>query len=324
MTHLAITGIGGFIGSRMAERALEMGWTVSGIDQSAAATARITALGAHVIIGDINDTEKLHATFKDADWVFHTAAIVTEDGPRELFERVNNQGTQSVCQAAQHCGVKQLIHLSSVMVYGFDYPPNVTEDGPFADNGNIYNETKLSSEKIALAHHQPEQGFNVIVIRPGDVYGEHGSQWVLRPLEMIRNNQFALPGGGHGMINHVYIDNLLDGVLLAHQHNPGGQAFNITDDMATPCHTFFSYHARMAGKRRLISVPVSLMSGALWLTEMALKPFGKQPPARAAGVKFLLRKHKVSCDKGRQQLGYQPKILLEQGMQKIAQSLQSP
>jgi len=322
MTHLAITGIGGFIGSRMAERALAKGWTVSGLDQSAPATARISALGANITIGDINDSDKLHAAFTGADWVFHTAAVVTEDGPRELFERVNNQGTHSVCQAAQHCGVKQLIHLSSVMVYGFDYPDNVTEDGPFADHGNIYNETKLSSERIALEYHQPDNNFNVIIIRPGDVYGARGSQWVLRPLEMIRHNQFALPNGGRGVINHVHVDNLLDGVLLAHENNPGGQAFNITDDTATPCHTFFQYHANMAGKPRLFSLPASVMKSALWLTEMLLKPFGKQPPARAAGVNFLLRKHKVCCEKAKQQLGYQPKISLKQGMQNITQALQ--
>ena len=151
MTTLAITGIGGFIGLRMAERALALGWQVQGLDHSLIAAERAHALGIQVTVGDINDEATLKAAFAGADMVFHTAAIVEEDGPREAYERVNVEGTRTVCRIAQAQGVQKLLHLSSVMVYGFDYPADVTEDGPLNGQGNIYNETKLTSEQVAVS-----------------------------------------------------------------------------------------------------------------------------------------------------------------------------
>lgn len=136
MKRLAITGIGGFIGRRMAERALADGWQVTGLDISPAAAERLAPLGIEVVIGDINDRRAVAQAFAGANVVFHTAAVVEEDGPRELYERVNNQGTQSVCEVAREAGVRRLVHLSSIMVYGFNYPEEVSEAGPFADDGN--------------------------------------------------------------------------------------------------------------------------------------------------------------------------------------------
>ncbi len=207
MTTIAITGIGGFIGLRMARRALRMGWTVRGIDLSPAGVARAAQLGATATVGDVNDAAALTEVFAGCDLVFHTAAVVQEDGPWQLYDRVNNQGTHTVCTVARAQGVPRLIHLSSIMVYGFDYPDEVNEAGPFDVKGNPYNETKLSSERIALSFNDPAQGFGVIVIRPGDVYGVGSVPWVMRPLEAIQKHQFMLPDRGHAGGKHVNVDN---------------------------------------------------------------------------------------------------------------------
>jgi len=322
MPHMAITGIGGFIGLRMAQRAIERGWTVSGLEISATAADRAAETGARVVVGDINDKAKLAKAFAGADVVFHTAAVVAEDGPRELYERVNNQGTRSVCEAALSQRVPRLVHLSSIMVYGFNYPDQVGENGPYADDGNIYNETKLSSENIALSFHQPDQ-LGVIVIRPGDVYGAGSVPWVLRPLELIRNGQMLLPTVNRctGVINHVHIDNLLDGIWLAMEHDAVGEAFNITDVVVTPTDQFFAHHARWLGQKTPRTIPAWLMYPALNLLASVASLVGKTLPFQADGIKFLTRQNQISSAKAQQQLGYQPKISLAAGMQQVEQQL---
>ena len=323
MTHIAITGIGGFIGLRMTQRAIELGWQVCGVDISEAAVSRARALGAEAHIGDVTDADSLRPAFEDADWVFHTAAVVQEDGPRELYERINNGGTETVCRTARACGVPRLVHLSSIMVYGFDYPQNVAEGGPFDGSANLYNETKLSSERIALSHNTPEHGFGVIVIRPGDVYGLGSVPWVQRPLEAIKAGQFVLPDGGSGVINHVHVDNLIDGVLLAVQHDACGEAFNITDDAATAGREYFGHLLRMLGRNRVPTAPSWLLHGGLKLA-WALGPrFGITPPMQPAALRFLTRRNKISCDKARQMLGYQPQLTLEQGMARLEMQLRA-
>ncbi len=323
MTTIAITGIGGFIGLRMALRAKALGWQVRGLDVSPAAAQRAREQGAEVFVGDINDAALLSQCFAGADIVFHTAAIVEEDGARELYERVNVEGTRSVCRAAQAQGVRQLVQLSSVMVYGFDYPEGVTEEGPFRDDGNIYNETKLRSERVALEFHRPG-AFDVIVIRPGDVYGAGSLPWVLRPLQLLRQRLFTLPDGGQGVINHVHVDNLLDGVFLALEKNAGGECFTISDGIATPCSEFFGHHARMLGRGGVPTAPGGLLIALVGLLAGLYRLMGRKPPASAAGIHFLRRRGAYSIDKARRMLGYVPRITLEEGMRGVAAELGLP
>lgn len=322
MTKLAITGIGGFIGMRMADRARKKGWVVSGVDLDPAGVERARSLGADAYVGDVTEAATLTRAFADADVVFHTAAIVAEDGPAALYDRVNNEGTRTVCNAAKEAGVSRLIHLSSIMVYGFDYPPEVTEDGPYYQGSNPYNATKLSSERIALSFNTPDTGFGVIVIRPGDVYGLGSVPWVTRPLQMTIKRQMVLPAMGRGVINHVHVDNLIDGVLLAFEADACGEAFVITDDAATPCKEYFGYLARMVD-RRIPVLPTPVLKVMLTTSEAILPKMGITPPAKAAALHFLTRKHKISCDKARRQLGYTPAISLAEGMQRLEAELRA-
>lgn len=316
MTVIAITGVGGFIGQRMVERARALGWQVRGIDHSAAAAERSRALGADVTVADINDHDALKAVFVGADYVFHTAAIVAEDGAPADYQRVNVDGTRSVCQAAVISQVKRLVHLSSVMVFGFDYPEEVSEDGPLKGQGNIYNETKITSEAVALSFNTPD-ALGVIVIRPGDVYGANSQPWLLRPVELLRQNLFALPDFGRGVINHVHVDNLLDGVFLALEKDTIGEVFTITDGVATPCRKFFSFHASIAGKALIPLLPTWALAGFMRASLPLWKLRHVAPPASAEGIRFLLRRHRYSIAKARRVLGYEPRISLEQGMHAI-------
>jgi nucleoside-diphosphate-sugar epimerase len=315
MTRIAITGIGGFIGLRMAGRARERGWTVAGIDIAAAAAQRARQAGAEVVVGDINDTAALARAFAGADIVLHTAAVVEEDGPRALYERINVDGTRSVCAAARAAGVRRLVHLSSVMVYGFDFADGVTEAGPFADDRNPYNDTKYRGEQAAMACHAPGR-FEVIVIRPGDVYGPGSRPWVLRPVELLRKGLFMLPDGGRGVINHVHVDNLIDGIFLALDRDATGEAFTLTDGVATSCREFFAWHARTAG-RPLRSAPAWLLMAMIGAAAAAARLLGRKPPASAAAIRFLMRRGRYSIDKARRVLGYAPRIALEQGMRAV-------
>jgi nucleoside-diphosphate-sugar epimerase len=316
MKTLVITGIGGFIGLRMAERALAAGWQVRGIDISEAAAQRAQTVGAHVIVADINDAKAIKTLCQGADVVFHTAAIVAEDGLRADYERVNIEGTRSVCGAAQQAGVKRLVHLSSVMVYGFDFPPEVDEGGPVNGQGNVYNDTKLASEQVALSFNTAD-ALEVVVIRPGDVYGIGSQPWIERPLALLKAHQFALPDGGRGVINHVHVDNLIDAVFLAFDNPVAGHTFNVTDGVATPCHQFFDYHAQWAN-RSLLKLPAALLMGMVKAGQLGAKLIGKPAPASPAGIRFLQRKHRYSITKANQLLGYQPKINLSTGMAALA------
>lgn len=312
---MAITGVGGFIGLRMAERARDRGMTVRGLDLSAEGCQRAEQAGVHAVVGDVTDESAVRETLQNTDIVFHTAAVVGEDGDWELYRRVNVEGTRTVLSVARAMGIRHAVHLSSVMVYGFTFPRLVDEEGPQRGEDNPYCQTKIESDALALSMDSPDMG--VTVIRPGDVYGPGCESWVVRPVQLMSRGLFALADGGRGIMNHVHVDNLLDAVFLALEKDATGRAFNVTDGGETSFAEYFGHFARMLGGRRLRSLPAPLMLAGFGAVERIARRLGKRPPASAAAVRFLGRPHPYSIQRARRELGYAPQVTLQQGMRDL-------
>lgn len=312
---LAVTGVGGFIGRRIAERARERGMRVRGLDHSEAAAQKARSAGVDVIVGDVCDPAATAAVCQGADVVVHTAAVVREDGPRELYDRVNVAGTGQVVRAARAAGVRRFIHLSSVMVYGFTYPDRVTEDGPLRGEGNPYCETKIESERVVQAQHAPGV-FDVSVIRPGDVYGPGSIPWVVRPFELLRAGIFVVPDGGRGIVNHVYVDNLVDALFLVIERD-ASSVYTISDGIGATCLEYFGPIAQAAGRRGVRTAPARLLRGTFRVIQTAATLVGREAPAAPSAVDYLMRPHAYSIDKARRELSFAPAIDFAAGMGRV-------
>jgi nucleoside-diphosphate-sugar epimerase len=312
---LAITGIGGFIGRRLAEVARDREMRVRGLEQSEESAKAPRESGAEVVVGDVCDPAAASAACAGADVVVHTAAVVREDGPRELYDRVNVGGTTEVARAARAAGARRFVHISSVMVYGFDYPPDVAEDGPLRGEGNPYCETKIESERVVRAQNQPGV-FDVTVIRPGDVYGPGSVPWVVRPYDLMKAGLFVLPGGQRGVVNAVYVDNLVDAILAAIERD-ASDVFNVSDGVAIPCIDYFRPIAEAAGLRRIRTAPAGLLRAAFTLAQAGASLVGRESPAAPSAVDYLMRPHAYSIGKARRELGFAPAIGFDEGMQRV-------
>jgi nucleoside-diphosphate-sugar epimerase len=313
MRTLFITGVGGFIGKRLAERALARGLRVRGLDNAAAAVASARRLGVDAVEAEITDAPRVAQLLEGSDTVVHTAALVREYGPIELFRKVNVEGSRCVAMAAREAGVQTFVHLSSVMVYGFSYPEGVDETGPTRGENNSYCQTKIESERAVLALNAPP-AFGVIVVRPGDVYGPGSVPWIQRPLEMLRKRRLFLPAGGHGVINPVYVDNLVDGIFLAIEARAHGEVFNITDGHALENAEFFGQLARRAALPPPRSLPTPLLKVIAWAIS-ALRERGlTRDEASVDTIRYLSRSNAYSIAKARRMLGYAPRVSLDEGL----------
>ena len=178
---VAITGASGFLGRALVARALAAGKRVRGLDL---VPDHEGSPSIELLRGDVSDPAACAALCAGAEIVYHTAAVVRESGPMALFERVNVGGTGAMLVAARRAGVRHFVMISSVMVHGFDFPDGVPEDGPTGGFDNPYCATKIRSEALALAAHEPGV-FDVYVVRPGDVYGPGSIPWTERPGPLV-------------------------------------------------------------------------------------------------------------------------------------------
>ncbi|MGZ3417851.1 MAG: NAD-dependent epimerase/dehydratase family protein [Polyangiales bacterium] len=297
---VAVTGAGGFIGARLLERLRERGATVRGLDLRAS---------RDVVAGDVTNTKHARALCEGADVVIHTAAVVGEGGDSALYDRINVGGTRTITEASRHA---RFVQLSSVMVYGFTFPPDVTEEGPLRSEDNDYCRTKIESELVVREGHR-----DFVIVRPGDVYGAASVPWVLRPIEMMRKRVFAIPP--KGVLNLIEVDDLVDGILHLIEKDATGEAFNLTGGVATPCREWFGELARMIGRRPPVVVPRRILRGAFEAIAAACDRLHIEPPARPDAVDFLSRPNRYSIEKARS-VGYEPKISLAEGLARIASS----
>ena len=310
-----VTGAGGFIGSHICERLLTLGVTVRALVRDPARAAWLAAQGIQLIPGDLGDVEVLHAAAAGCRAVIHTAAWTGTPDIPAMGETVNVAGTEAVLTAATAAGVGRVIVFSSVAVYGVNDAPVIDETAATPLIGQAYPDSKIRVE--AVVRRFASQGLDTVVLRPASTYGPRGTAWTLNPLEQLRRGRLRLLDGGRGLVNPGYIDNVVDGTLLAlAQPQAAGQTYNLCDGVTVTFREFYGYYARMLGKQRIPSVPG-------WVGQLAVSPAGRwlrraagRPDAGRWSLHYLRNQSRFSIDKLQRELGYRPTIAVDEGMKR--------
>ena len=304
-----ITGAGGFIGRAIMARYKALGCDVRGMDLQPDPAANIVA-------GDITDPSGWADHAKGCDLFIHTAAIVSLAAQWPAYRKVTVECTRKAVEVAIVGGAKRFVHFSSIAAMGYDYPDGADETWPVTIGSDyLYGVAKGASEHIVLAA-QAAGEIDVTVIRPGDVYGPGSRAWLIEPLKMARSGQLVLPDNGQGVFTPVYIEDLLDGIMLAAGLEAGrGQIFILWGGEAVSCKDFFSYHWHWAGRKgspRSLPLKAALaLTKGVWKLNLMLKRNDEVTPDT---MLMFSRKGGFSIDKAKRLLGYQPKVNFAEGM----------
>lgn len=216
--RVLITGATGFIGGRVAEilhlsqeRDVKVGvrkWS---------SAARIGRIPFDITELDLLNKEQIEHALQGVSEVIHCAK-----GP----DGATADGTRNLLEASTRMGIKRIVHLSTTEVYGH-VSGIIDETMPFQYTGNEYNRTKIDAEKICWEYIQ--KGMPIAIIRPSIVYGPYSQNWSVRFAKMFINGKWGIfEGSGHGKCNLVYVDDLVNAILICLEHEGAtGQAFNI-------------------------------------------------------------------------------------------------
>ena len=306
--RVLVTGAAGFIGREVVTRLRQLGADVWGVDVRPDPDPQ-------VMLGSTLDPGEWWQALEGAHAVVHTAAIMSNAAGHGQAWEVNVLGTRRLMDAMVSAGVPRLVHLSSIMAFGFDYPDGVDETYPSRVTGFSYPDTRVNSEAVVLTAHAAGE-VDATIVRPGDVIGPR-SIWVREPIWMSRRGQMVLPAKGSGAFTPVYIDNLVDGILLAlTTPAASGQVFTLTDGYVVPCRDYFGRLAEMAGgTMRTLPTPLALAvsRGA----GSVLRGLGRDSELTAATMLMLCRPGGYSIEKARRVLGYSPRVGYEQAMELI-------
>ncbi len=307
--HVFLTGALGFIGRAIADRYASEGWEVRGVDLTAEPQRGVVA-------GDVTQPGPWQDHASGCEVFIHLAARIGSGGTHDEYWPIQVAATRHAIDAAVRGGARRFVHTSSIVTFGNDFPDGVDETHPVRPTGMPYTDTKIASEQVTLAAHATGE-IPCTIIRPGDVYGPRSRPWVVMILEAIKRRQFLLPAHGRGIFSPAYVDNLVDGYVLA-ASLPGeeGQIFTITDGIGVETREFFAHHHRWLGANgpRTASTPVALALAAA--ASGALRLAGRDTEVTPNAVRYLARPGTYSIEKARTMLGYEPAVGLEEGLER--------
>jgi len=315
-----VTGGTGFTGGHLIQRLVKDGYEVCALARKTSDTELLRKLGVEIITGDITDKDLLTKAVKGTDIVYHLAAMYREGGGigEKPFWDVNVTGTRNILEASREANIGRFIHCSTAGVHGHISNPPANENYPY-NPGDIYQKTKIEGEKLALDY--IAKGLPGVVVRPVGIYGP-GDLRFLKLYKYVQTGKFIMVGNGKVLYHLTFIDDLVDGfILCGTKDNAPGQTYLIAGESYVSLNEYVEKIANSLGvKKPKIRFPFfrPVWYSAL-LCEIVCYPFRINPPIFRRRVDIFRKNRAFDISKARNELGFEPKVSLEEGIKRTAE-----
>lgn len=281
--------------------------------------------------GNICELDDLVAACKDVHTIFHTASP-PEGRPKELYEKVNVQGTNNVIKAAQISKVEQIVFTSTASVV-FDGSSiiNGDENLPYVTKLiDPYIETKIKAEQAILKAND-KNTLRTCAIRPSGIFGPRDAQAWPGIIEAGKKGQSKFQiGKGKNLMDWTYVENVAHAHCIAAEKlaeedsQAAGEAFFITNNEPLPFWEMPKYVWGTLGyPTPRIILPAFLILFLAWIMDIVVKILSPiktiKPTLTYFRVVVATANRTFSIKKAKSKLGYEPIFSLAEGMAKTAE-----
>ena len=297
-----ITGATGFIGKRLMRRLLQNRFEVVCAGRSLHTPTNCFNRTKAVYL-DIEDRERVGKVFRkeQPEIVFHCAAL-TREQPLDILRGVNVEGTRNILDASLKEGVSKIVYLSSISVIAGNSTSVLTEELPYKAR-NHYGQSKIEAEQLVMEYRK--KGLRIAILRPTMVYGEDDPHGVSLLIDLIRWRLFPILGSGENRISLVYVENVIDVMILSTTKDAAYEGtYIIADKERVSFGELFEYIAKTLGVKSPFRISQFLVSLFMHF------PFvGKRL--------YIFMEDKVcSIRRLREKLGYIPRVSFYEGMKR--------
>jgi len=328
-----VTGSSGFVGKHLVRALAARGDEIVAMDVVPAAELEGLANTTQTK-ADLRDGKALEGAVRGADVVYHVASRVQtrEAGAEEVFA-INVGGTRNLIEACRDMNVGKLVYTSSAsVVYAGRDIENGDETLPYPKSFHApYAETKAIAEREVLEANDAR--VRTCAIRPHIVFGPGDTRFFPAIWSRAKAGKLkAYVGDWNKLSDFTFIDNLVEGMLLAGDHlgpegKAAGQAYFVTNGEPT---SFWEFVGRVLDglgfPRPKMRVPFPIAYGAAAFRE-ALDAARGIPTSEASLTRFAIRylttHHYFSHAKATRDLGYKPKVALDEGIRLTVASMKA-
>lgn len=319
---ILVTGANGFVGSSLCSRLADAGHQVRGMVRATSDLSLLEGVPVEIVFGSLSDRESLQKAALDRDIVFHVAAAVTDWGSLEYFRKIIVEGTRNIIEAAIINHVPRFLYVSSVAVASFSDLRNMDEEAPQLPTPYPYCQTKREAEELVNNLHQSGK-IQTVIVRPGDIYGPKDRVALLRMGEMLRKRQLPYVASGNKLGAFTYIDNLVEGMILAASTDKAfGRTYILTDGVEMSWRTYFEKLTDALGyphPNLSINPQIGYAAASLLENFYRLLNIQQRPPFSRYLVNHLSTDFHFSIERARVELGYQPIVDMDETIRRTAE-----
>jgi nucleoside-diphosphate-sugar epimerase len=314
LERVLVTGATGFTGGHLCRRLARDGYPVRALVRDRGREAELRREGIEPVLGNLTDPKSLERAVEGVELVYHVAALFRQENVsrKEMWE-TNVEGTRNMLDAAIKAGVRRFVHCSTVGVHGDIKNPPANEEAPYGP-GDHYQESKTEAERVVLRY-RAERRLPIVVFRPGGIYGPRDLRF-LKLFKAIKTRRFVMLGSGEVLYQLIYVDDLIDGILLCGtKQNAIGNIYILTGKEPATLNHVVQVIAEVVGvSPTRLRFPVTPVYVAGFACELVCKPFGINPPLYRRRVDFFRKTRSFDISKAKRELGFEPKIDLRTGI----------
>lgn len=316
MIRALVTGANGLLGRALVTRLRADGVIVRAFVRPGQANQ---SLADETCYGDLADTESLRrAIGSETDWIFHAGARVRTDGSWRDFENVNVLATAEILRLAVQGGVRRIIHVSSLGVYGVPHDGAVISEESAFDEGaterGFYARSKAEADRLVLA--AMEKGVPAVIVRPGLLYGPGKKPPLGRRVLSLGPIRVVLAGRDY-LLPLAYVDNVAAALCLAASREGAvGRAYTIVDAHVRQEDHLRLYREVTGASWRAVYLPLGGVRLAARAIEAVASGLGRRPPITTHQVERTLRSARFDGRRASEELGWSPHIELRDSMQR--------
>jgi dihydroflavonol-4-reductase len=303
-----VTGGTGFIGKHLVRKLRARGDEVVALVRN---PSKAADLDAQLVQGDLSNEDAIRQGVSGADAVFHVGATYKVGIPKSEHEAMydaNVRGTERVIDAAVDAGAAKIVYVSTGNVYGNTQGQAVDETyvrPQPPDFLSYYDETKYLAHQVALD--RIANGAPVIIVQPGGVVGPDDPSELGNMIDQVRTGKLKMKMFPDAGFNFVYVEDIADGILLAHDKGRTGESYNLAGPQQT-IGDLVDKTAELLGKKPPgMTMPPAMIKMAIPIGPVMGKLLGFPPNLgelvkTSDGVTFWM-----TDKKAREELGYSPR-----------------